>query len=93
MTDARRRVLHVITLVAILSAFWWNQDRGLKAVAHQTHEALCSFKKDLEVRRDHSARYLIDIKGEFIFGIPREVVETSVANQTATLESLEPLRC
>lgn len=93
MTDARRRVLHVVVLIAILGAFWWNQDRGLEAVATETHNALCSFKKDLELRRDNSLRYLVEVKGPFIFGIPRGVIEESVSNQTATLESLAALRC
>lgn len=93
MTDGRRRVLHVATMIAILGAFWWNQERGLKAVATETHSALCSFKKDLAIRHANGEKYLEEIKGPMIFGIPRDVIEQSVKNQKATLDSLKGLDC
>ena len=89
----RTLAMQIGIVFVIVFGLWWSQDRGLKAVAAETHSALCSFKNDLEVRRDSQQGYLDAMQGREIFGIPREVIEQSVRNISATLDSLEELSC
>ena len=82
-------VLFLVIIVLGLSGLTGYQ----LAEAREAHSALCSLKRDLQVRHDNSQKYLAETDGPVIFGIPREVIEQSASNQAATLESLEGLEC
>lgn len=62
----------------------------------QTHGALCTLRGDLQDRVDRSKAYLAEHPGDLKFGdtvIPRSQFESQVANQEATLKSLDELHC
>jgi hypothetical protein len=92
----RRRVILVLVVASIVGGLWWNQDRGLKAVATETHAALCAFKTDLEGRTADAEKYLKDVEAgrrEPIAGITNQEIKDSIRNRRATLRSLQSLRC
>jgi len=60
----------------------------------EAHEALCAFTVDLQARHDNTVQFLKDNPGDFVLGnVPRETLEASLANQAATLVSLDGLTC
>lgn len=92
--ENRRYLATVAVVLAIIAGVWWNQDRGLKAVADETHGALCALKNDIERRHRSAMRYLADHPGpEPIPGITREQIQDSIKNQKATLNALRDLSC
>lgn len=62
----------------------------LALLALQSHSALCTFKDDLETRRD-TTRAFIESHHEGIPGISRADLDRSLAGQEATLRSLGSL--
>ena len=84
-------------LLAIIGGLWFNQNRGLKAVATETHGALCAFKLNLSERHRDGVRYLRDhpngitAHGEVIISAAQ--VQKSLDGQAATLSSLRELDC
>lgn len=85
-------------LLALVGGLWFNQNRGLKGLANDTHAALCAFKQDVERRYDAGVEYLLDhprglvsSKGEVILG--RATLKNSLDAQQATLDALAELHC
>ena len=85
-------------LVALVGGLWFNQNRGLKSLANDTHAALCTLKTDIERRHDAGVEYLLDhprglvsSKGEVV--ISRQLLKQSIDAQQATLDSLAELHC
>ncbi len=64
----------------------------LALAALQSHRALCSFKDDLQRRYDAGLQFVAD-HPDGIPGISRNDLERSLANQHATLDSLDSLDC
>lgn len=92
----RRTVWLVFTGAAIVVGLWFNQHRGLKAIANETHTALCAFKTDLQKRLAASEEFVSDVREgrrEPIAGISDADFRRSIANQRATLKALESLNC
>lgn len=80
----------VFTAVVAL-AVW--QNRMLGEQGREAHDTLCVFKLDLVQRATASQTLLDENTGPLIFGIPRTVIETSLANQKKTVDSLRTLEC
>lgn len=58
----------------------------------RTHDALCKFRNDLQVRYENGVTFLSEHpKG--IPGISSADIQRSLVNQRATLDSLENLNC
>lgn len=62
--------------------------------AVQNHEALCTFRDDLQARADQS-RQIIESNPEIIkkFGLTVNQVKVQIANQQASVDSLDSLNC
>lgn len=95
-------VFLLILTVSITSVQVWlafrvgAQARDLRAVATETHDALCSFKLDLQTRQEDGRRYLRDVRAgrrEIIEGITIQELEESLAARQATLDTLASLDC
>ena len=93
-------VVFALTVLGALA--WYGHQQGkqadaLKAVATETHGALCSFKGDLQHRFDANLKLLQDHPEDPVraYGlvIPRGTLASSVSNQKATLKALAPLDC
>jgi len=61
-------------------------------VAEETHDALCTFKLDLERRVETTEQFLLD-NPNGIPGLSEEAIETSISNQKQTIEALAILEC
>ena len=59
----------------------------------KTHDALCAFRHDLELRVENTNKLLKENPGPTIFTIPRAVIITSRNNQQNTIDSLSNLDC
>lgn len=71
-----------------------NQNRQLAKQGRDAHDALCVFKRDLELRVASTEALLEEHKGEAtIFAIPRSVIRSSLANQQRAVDSLRTLDC
>lgn len=73
-----------------------DQQVKIAALAKSTNSALCSFKADLQRRIDNSQKYIDDVKAgrrQIIATITIAELETSVANQRATIRGLAMLPC
>jgi uncharacterized protein YycO len=71
-----------------------SDNRQLSQAGEEAHISLCIFKEDLKTRRDNLDRFLKENSGDFLLGnVPRRTLETSLANQTDTIESLKTLVC
>lgn len=102
-TTVRRSVpLAIAALVAVGTVFvfglFGTSDRErIEELATSTNDALCAFKGDLEMRAAANARILAENEGEIIavFGIqiPRDVLQSNLRGQQATLKSLDSLEC
>lgn len=97
-TPTRRFVATIGVLIAIVGGLWFNQDRGLKAVATTTHDALCALRADIQQRHDDGAKYLkshprglIGNSGKALISAAQ--IRDSLRNQESTLDALEPLKC
>ena len=91
-----RKLRIALIVVAILGAFWYGQQRGLKAVAVETHDALCTLKQDIAQRQQSTKDFLADVRSgarEPIAGISNVDLQRSIDNQQATLDALASLRC
>lgn len=89
-------VVSLIMLVVVLTAIGLGSFGIYKNFrsAQETKAALCIFKYDLIARRDAGLTFLKNNPGpEPIPGIKREVFETSIRSQTATIASLRALSC
>lgn len=88
-------LVFVISIMAVVvwqsSTVGRNAER-LEEVATQTHDTLCAFKRDLEVRYDNGAKFLKE-NPEGIPGISAAEIQRSLSNQKSTLESLSNLDC
>lgn len=84
--------LLAISLLAVTIAFRAADQRQLEKVARSTHDALCTFKGDLEQRYQGGRQFLID-HPEGIPGISPADIERSLANQKSTLHALSALDC
>lgn len=92
----RRMVATGLIFAAIVGGLWWNQDRGLKAVATQTHDALCAFKTDLERRSRATEEFIDDVKHGRrppIQGVSLADLRRSLDTQRSTLQALKTLDC
>jgi hypothetical protein len=93
---SRRTLMWVVLLLAVIFALWFNQDRGLKAVAAETHAALCALKNDLAGRKARSEEFLADVhagRRPRIEGISDNDLRRSIDNQQDTLDVLSELSC
>ena len=80
-------LLLVLLVVAVLALAFFSM---------RTHDALCSFRGDLDRRAEQLYAYLLDVsagKKPLISGFTYEELERSYFNQKATLESLSNLNC
>lgn len=92
--NARRYFVTIGLLVVLIGAVWWNQNRGLKAVARETHGALCALQNDIQLRRDASVEYLEEnprgvvspVTGAVIISAAQ--IRQGIANQESTLKAL-----
>ena len=92
----RRLIATCLIFAAIVGGLWWNQDSGLKAVATETHDALCAFKTDLERRSRATEEFIDDVKHGRrppIRGISLADLRRSLDGQRSTLEALHTLDC
>jgi len=62
-------------------------------VAANSQQALCSFRHDLQVRRNQTKAFVDSDTDGKVFGIPTSVLRQSLRGQTATLKSLTSLKC
>lgn len=89
-------LISLLILIIVLSALFLGSlglYRNIRS-ANETKAALCIFKYDIITRRDANQKILLDNPDkEKIFGIPREVIETNIELQTATIASLRVLNC
>jgi len=72
-----------------------DQER-IDRVATTTHDALCSFKSDLQVRADDLEVYIAELEHgqrRFIPGFTLADLKRSLSNQRMTLSSLTALKC
>lgn len=76
--------LYAVALVVILV---------VGASEYRTHQALCSFRDDLEQRVVQTQDYLATHPAQTLFGVPRKTLLLNVANQERTLRSLDGLYC
>lgn len=93
----------VVFSITVTGLMFWQayrlgqQAAEVKQVAVTTHDALCAFKLDLQRRYNDNRKLLRDHPEDPVraFGleIPRATLESSVANQKATLEALSIVRC
>ena len=82
-----------MTCVIIWQSYRAGQESAkLEAVATETHDALCTFKLDLQTRYKQGLDFLKDNPAG-ISGFTAETIERSLRNQKATLDSLITLRC
>jgi hypothetical protein len=91
-----RKIATAAVFLAIIAGLWWNQDRGLKAVATETHAALCTFKEDLEGRQEASKKYVLDVtegRRQPIAGITLAEIRVTNKNRQNTLDALASLNC
>lgn len=86
---------HILTLVAVVAVtFVGYYKADVKYV--ETHNALCSFKFDLERRHTNGTKFVAEIeagKRRAIPGIPITELHRSLANQRSTLDALASLDC
>lgn len=85
-------LLVLIAVVAVTLVGYYKNDAKLLT----THNALCSFKLDLQVRYETGAQFIADIKAGKrppIADITIEELERSSENQRRTLDSLSALDC
>lgn len=88
-------VLATAALVVTVVLRVQDQNR-IDRVASSTHDALCTFKHDLEVRVAASQKFLDDIHHGLrqpIQGVSDTDLRRSIASQRATLASLSTLKC
>lgn len=97
-TTTQRWLATTAILVAIVAGLWFNQARGLKAVATETHTALCALKADLEHRHEAGLQYLVEHpqgvvtrSGDVV--ISAALLRQSLDAQQATLDALSALTC
>lgn len=83
-------------LTALVLGLWFNQSRGLKKVATDTHSALCTFRADIQNRHDATVKYLLDHprglttkKGDVV--ITAAQFKQSLKTQESTLNALRRL--
>ena len=96
---SRRQIAYVALVALLFAALWWNQDRGLKAVANQTHSSLCALKQDIEIRQKRSVEYLKENprgivskrNGEVI--IPAALIQQGIDDRKSALDALSGLSC
>lgn len=88
----------IAVILAIVFGLWFNQARGLKKVANDTHTSLCALKNDIQTRHEAGVNYLLDhprglvsSRGEVI--ISRPLLKQSLDAQQATIDSLDSLDC
>jgi hypothetical protein len=74
-------------------AYYIHKTRALAQQNSQTTVALCALRADLDLRIASSNELLTDHPRGPIFGIPRSVIEMSVANSKRTREALSDLDC
>lgn len=67
-------------------------DARVRAVAVETHEALCAFKSDLQRRYTAGSEFL-ENNPDGIPGISAADIQRSLQNQRATLDALSALDC
>lgn len=96
LTRERRRSLAMLaTMAALMVGVWFNNERGLSAIARQTHDGLCALRDDVERRRDVSIRYLQKYPDGVVSPVTNAVIITAaqiqqgIDNQTATLTALD----
>ena len=93
----------VVFCIAVTGALVWfgmtqgEQSSQLKAVATETHSALCTLKQDLQSRYDANLKLLKDHPEDpiVVYGltIPRDTLVTNAAGQKSTLGALQILDC
>lgn len=78
-------LLYVVVVVAVGVSF---------ATSQKTHDALCTFRGDLQARANQSEKFLGTHPGREPFpGISRETLKTSIDNQRRTIAALDGLGC
>lgn len=60
--------------------------------AHQTRDALCTLRSDLEVRVASSRKFLDDHPNG-IPGVPVETIREGIRNQDRTIHALDSINC
>lgn len=94
----RRWLATVIVILAIVFGLWFNQDRGLKRVARETHASLCALRQDIERRHQAGVEYLKGhprglVGDTGVILISAAQISDSISNQESTLSALDPLNC
>lgn len=95
----RRRIVQIALVLSMFVALWWNQEAGLKAVATETHGALCTLKADIRIRRDTAKVYLKEHPRGVVSPATNAVIITpaeiqrGIDNQNSTLRALSDLDC
>lgn len=97
-TSSRFLWISVAFCVAALLIFTASLVVRAKDLAHiqdvdrSTNRALCTLKRDLELRYLAGLDFLAD-NPDGIPGFPRATIQRSLANQKSTLEALSDLKC
>lgn len=99
MEQVRANVRHVQhsmrwLTVAVLALFVTVGVLGVLAFrsAHQNHDALCTFRADLQTRIQASKDFIADHPEGFA-GISTAVIQQQIENQQRTVDSLDGLHC
>lgn len=94
----RRWIATVVVILAIVAGLWFNQDRGLKRVARETHTSLCALRQDIQRRHEAGVEYLkehprglVGDAGTILISAAQ--IRDSLRNQESTLDALDPLNC
>lgn len=93
---SHRLAAKTIIFIVLLAALYWNQERGVRHLAEETHATLCAFKTDLQVRHDAGKDYVAAVESGERLIIPTFTLadlKRSLASQSATLRSLSDLKC
>jgi hypothetical protein len=93
---SHRLAAKTLIFLALLGALWWNQERGVRHLAEETHASLCAFKTDLQIRHDAGKDYVAAVESGERLIIPTFTLadlKRSLAGQRATLRSLSDLSC
>ena len=96
MSTRRRLLVQILIFAAIVGGLWYNQHRGLAAVATETRDALCTFRADIQRRYDDGTAFVEDIKAGKrppFPGFTIQELEQSLENQARTLDALSTLNC
>ena len=94
MKVLRAQVVNILILavVALVAAYSARQGSQIDDLAIQTHDTLCTFKRDLEVRYETGLQFLQEHPNG-IPGISAADIQRSLTNQLSSLDSLSELEC